>query len=69
MFVYGGGTIDQLIEATGCPVSSMAVWTTEDGEFVVYVPAAQIGAVNAAFLALFPNEMIPASTAFVGKCR
>jgi PPE-repeat protein len=68
LVVFGGGTVQQLVTATGCPTATMAVWATIAGEFVVYVPGTTIGAVNAAFMAAFPGGNIPANTPFVGKC-
>jgi hypothetical protein len=46
----------------------MALWATSGGNFVTYIPGTTIGAVNAAFLALFPGGTVPAGTAFIGKC-
>jgi len=68
LFVFGGGTIAQLVTATGCPAASMAVWATAGGSFIVYVPGTTISVVNAEFLATFPGGNIPANTPFVGKC-
>jgi len=69
LIVFGGGTIQQLVAATGCPTASMALWATVGGNFVTYVPGTTIGAVNADFLTTFPNGVIPAGTPFIGKCR
>ncbi len=69
LIVFGGGTIQQLVAATGCPTASMALWATVAGNFVTYVPGTTIGAVNADFMATFPSGVIPAGTPFIGKCR
>jgi hypothetical protein len=66
-FVYGG-PVNGLATATGCPAASAAFYATVNGEFVTYVPGTSIGAVNAAFMAAFPNG-IPAGTALMGKCK
>ena len=67
LIVFGGGTVEQLIAAAGCPVSTMGVWTTAGGSFAGYVPGAP-GFVNASFLAAFPGGNIPANTPFILKC-
>jgi len=38
------------------------------GSFVTYVPGTTIAAVNAAFLAQFPDGAVPTGTALIGKC-
>jgi hypothetical protein len=63
-----GGDVEELVEATGCPRASMALYATLDGGFVTYVPGTTVGAVNAAFLTLFAGGRIGANTAFVGRC-
>lgn len=68
LVVFSGGTIEQLVAATGCPASSMAVWATLNGVFVGYIPGTPIAAPNAAFIAAFPGRVIPPATALVGKC-
>lgn len=67
LIVYGGGTLQQLVTATGCPVATMALWATVSGTFVTYVPGTTVSVVNAEFLATYPGN-IPANTPFVGKC-
>ncbi len=71
LIVYGGGTLDALVTATGCPRASMALWmTTRTGTFVPYVPGTLVAVVNAEFLAAFGGGAnIPPNTAFIGKCR
>ncbi|MBM4415394.1 MAG: hypothetical protein FJ035_03870 [Chloroflexi bacterium] len=66
--VVFGGTTAQLVTASGCPQATAAFWATSAGEFVTYIPGTGIAAVNAAFLALFPGDNIPANTPLVGKC-
>jgi hypothetical protein len=63
-----GGTIGQLVTATGCPLASMALYAIIDGNFAAYVPGTSIAAVNEAFLSLFVGGNVPANTAFVGRC-
>jgi hypothetical protein len=70
LIVVNAGTIQQVVSRSGCTASTLAFWVTNpQGEFVVYVPGTTIGAVNAAFLALFPGGAIPANTAMVARCR
>src|SRR5262249_57082872 len=67
--VFGGGTLAQLVTASGCPMSTMALWATSGGDFITYVPGSTVSAVNAGFLALWLNGQIPANAAFIGKCK
>jgi hypothetical protein len=66
LIVFGGGTIAQLVTASGVG-NSGALYATVGGIFVPYVPGTTIAAVNADFLAAFPGGNIPANTAFVGR--
>ena len=66
--VNSPGTIQQVAEATGCPTSTMALFATVGGSFLAYVPGTSIAAVNAGFLAAFPNGNMPVGTALMGKC-
>ncbi|RLT26912.1 MAG: hypothetical protein DWI48_04960 [Chloroflexi bacterium] len=66
--VYGGGTIAQLVTATGCPAATMALWVTINGNFATYVPGTTISAVNADFIAAYPGGTIPANTPLLGRC-
>lgn len=71
-FAFCGGTLDELLEATRClragDLEGIAIWhNLVTGEFVVWLPAAEVGAASAAFLAAFPGE-IPAGTIFIARC-
>ncbi|MEI6665255.1 MAG: Ig domain-containing protein [Chloroflexota bacterium] len=68
LIVYTGGTVQQLVTATGCPVSTMALWSVSNGTFVIYVPGTSNSTVNATFLASFPNGELPADTPLIAKC-
>jgi hypothetical protein len=69
LFVFGGGPLSQLVQASGCPAETAAFWTTTaSGDFVIYVPGTSIAAVNAGWFARFPDA-VPASTPLVGRCR
>jgi hypothetical protein len=68
LVVFGGGAYEQLVSASGCPAARVAFWVTVSGTFIVYVPTTSVGAVNAPFEAAFPNRLIPAYTAFIGRC-
>lgn len=66
LIVFGGGTIAELVIASGVGARG-ALYATVGGNFIVYVPGARIDAVNADFLAAFPGGVIPANTAFIGR--
>ncbi len=67
LIVFGGGTVQQLLTATGCPAATTGVWATVGGNFLAYVPGAP-AFVNAAFLASFPGGNIAANTPLMIKC-
>ncbi|MGE3856447.1 MAG: IPT/TIG domain-containing protein [Dehalococcoidia bacterium] len=68
LFVFGGGTNDQLVAAAGCQTANAAYWTTTStGEWVGYVPSVPIPAVNAAWNKLFAGG-IPAGTPIFARC-
>jgi hypothetical protein len=67
IIVFGGGTNDQLVAASGCPEETAVFWATSEGVFVPFIPGTDIGAVNEDWNALFP-EGIPANTGLVGRC-
>ena len=57
--VWGGGSAEQLAiaaAARGCNLA--AVWVTEQGSFIGYVPSAP-AVVNQVFLAQFPGATLP----------
>jgi hypothetical protein len=66
LIVFSGGTIAQLVTASGVG-NTGALYATVGGIFVPYVPGTTIAAVTADFLAAFPGGNIPAHTAFVGR--
>ena len=68
LVVFGGGTSDQLVGASGCPRETAAFWSTaSDGTFVAYVPAATVIEVNRAWSTLFIGG-IPPNTPLIGRC-
>jgi len=67
--IVAQGQVSCVATATGCPVSSMALWATVNGNFVTYVPGTTISAVNADFLAAFPGGVLPPATPLIGKCK
>lgn len=67
LFVFGGGTNQQLLTASGCPQATATFFSTNAGAFVVYIPGTGVQAVNAAWNALYANG-VPATTALIGKC-
>ena len=66
--VFRGGTADQLVQATACPLNSAVFYFTSDGAFVLFIPGTGVTSVNAAFLEVYPGGTLPANTAFLGKC-
>jgi antitoxin HicB len=68
LFVFGGGTFDQLLRATGCDYRTMALWVTVGGRYIAYIPGTRTQCVNAPFYAAFPEGIIPKDTPFVGRC-
>lgn len=68
LIVFGGGTNQQLLTASGCPQATATFYATNaQGGFVTYIPGSGVQAVNATWNALF-NNGIPATTALIGKC-
>ena len=47
LVAFSGGTITQLVSAANCTAPTLAFWTIVNGDFVGYIPGAQIAAVNA----------------------
>ncbi len=69
LFVFNGGTSDQLLATAACPQSTAVFWSLDaDGQFVAYVPGTTVSSVNAAWLAKFPGGL-PAGTPLLGRCR
>jgi len=68
LVVFGGGTIGQLVAATGCPSSLLALWITVDGSFVVYIPGTSNTAANSSFMAQYASGQISGNTPFMGRC-
>ncbi len=66
--VFGGGSYDQLVTASGCPAARVAFWVTQGGAFIVYVPTSMVAEVNAPFERAFPNRSLLTATALVGRC-
>ncbi|MFA7296399.1 MAG: IPT/TIG domain-containing protein [Dehalococcoidia bacterium] len=68
LFVFSGGTNQQLVTASGCTGNTSAFWATDAaGQFVVYVPGTSVGAVNAGWNSMFPAGL-PSNTPLIGKC-
>lgn len=69
LIVFGGGTSNQLLTASGCAAATAAFYTTNAvGDFVAYVPGTAVTVVNAEWNLRFANG-IPANTAILGRCR
>lgn len=67
LIVFGGGSYDELLAASGCPGGSARFWFTAGGEFLILVPTTAVGAVNAPFDAVFGGT-IPANTPLIRAC-
>ncbi len=68
LFVFGGGSYEQLVTASGCPKATATFWATNAaGQFVTYIPGSTVAVANAPWNALFPDG-IPYNTALVGRC-
>jgi hypothetical protein len=67
IIVFGGGTNDELVMASGCPEETAVFWATSNGEFVTFVPGSDVDVVNDAWNDLFPSG-IPANTGLIGRC-
>jgi hypothetical protein len=68
LFVFAGGTNEDLVAATGCPSTSAAYWAATNGTFTVFVPGSRVAAVNADWSRLFAGG-IPTGTVLLGRCR
>jgi biotin carboxyl carrier protein len=67
LIVFGGGTGEELLAASGCTQQSAAFFVTVEGRLVGYIPAAQVALVNAEWNAVFPDGL-PANTPLIGRC-
>ncbi|MEX1023289.1 MAG: hypothetical protein WD058_09090 [Dehalococcoidia bacterium] len=68
LVVFGGGTTEELVAASGCTSATASFWVTQGGRFVGYIPAAQVPLVNAAWDALYP-EGLPANQPLAVRCQ
>lgn len=70
LFVFAGGGADALVQAAGCPAETHPQFWTVDaaGEFVGYDPAAPDAATNATWNAAYPDGIVPAGSALLGRC-
>jgi hypothetical protein len=66
LLVFGGGTNEQLVEASGCPPLIARFWASSGGEFVVFIPGSKIAVVNAVWNTLF-KDGIPENTPLIGR--
>jgi len=68
LFVFGGGSNEELVKASGCPRETVTFWATNpSGRFVTFIPGAGVQAVNDGWNQLFPTG-IPFQTALIGRC-
>jgi hypothetical protein len=67
LFVFGGGTNEALVTASGCPSTTATFWATVDGVFISYIPAARIAVVNSAWNNAFADDL-PAGIPLIGRC-
>ncbi len=69
-FSFGGGTLPQLLSATGCPeTTSVFFYNKTDGAFAVWIPGSQVAAVNQELLAIFAGiPPLPEGVIFTARC-
>ncbi len=67
LILFGGGTNEELVSATGCAVEDARFFTTVDGRFVGYIPGAQVALVNAEWNQHF-SEGLPANLPLLARC-
>ena len=67
LFVFGGGSSEQLAATAGCTRSEVRFWVASEGTFVPYVPGSRVLRVNAAWHSLFP-QVIPPNTVLLMAC-
>lgn len=68
-FIYGGGSFDLLVTASGCPAASSAFFHNKaDGSFAVYIPGTTVSVVNEEIMTMFGGDNIPLGTIFIGRC-
>jgi LysM repeat protein/uncharacterized protein YraI len=68
LIVFGGGTTDQLVAASGCAREATRFWTADGDETVQFVPSSSVDSVNAAWRAKFASG-IPRQTPLLGSCE
>lgn len=68
LFVFSGGTYEDLLTASGCSEGTATFWATSPGgEILWYIPAVTVAAVNVAWDGLFGGT-IPQGAALMGRC-
>jgi hypothetical protein len=69
-FAFSGGTFEQLLSVSGCPeTTSIFFYNKTDGGFAAWIPGADVAAVNAEFLAIFPGSPpLPDHVIFTARC-
>ncbi len=68
-FEFCGGTFAQLLTASKCPAATSAFFYNKpDGGWAVWIPGAEVAAVNAPIMAMWP-EQVPPHTIFTAKCK
>jgi len=69
-FSFGGGTLSQLLNASGCPeATSVFFYNKPDGTFAVWIPGSGVEIVNDEFLDIFDGTPpVPEGTIFTAKC-
>ncbi len=67
LILFGGGTNEELLAASGCAAEAARFFATVDGRFIGYIPGAQVAVVNADWDAHFPDGL-PAHLALLARC-
>ena len=68
MVVFSGGTTEELIEAIGCPLPTLAMWASTSSGSLVQYTVGRPAFVNAAWTSMFTNGL-PELTPLLLKCE
>jgi hypothetical protein len=68
-FAFSGGPFTDLLATSACPMSTAVFFYNKpDGTFAAWIPGTTVAAANAAIMAIFPGDSIPAGTIFIARC-
>jgi hypothetical protein len=67
LITWGGGSRTQLVAASRCTEPTLTFWFTSGGDFITFLPATTVSAVNAAFEVAYGTS-IPPLTPILARC-